>query len=138
MDDSAELSLLEGVVSKACSEQTEWPARVAAGICAGVDFAVAHPEIVGVLTSELDGEAERLARYERIIGRFTGLLQMQAPVGDRLPGSTDPALVGGIVGLVGDHLRMGRADRLVELRPDLVLFALLPYLGFSEAKSWAN
>jgi hypothetical protein len=43
-----------------------------------------------------------------------------------------------VVGLVGDHLRIGRVDRLLELRPDLVLLALLPYLGFSEAQRWAN
>jgi hypothetical protein len=55
-----------------------------------------------------------------------------------LPGSTDEALVAGVVGLVGDHLRIGRVDRLLELRPDLVLLTLLPYLGFSEAQRWAN
>ena len=45
----------------------------------------------------------------------------------------------GIVGLVGgDHIRIGRVDRLAELRPELVLLTLLPYLGFSEAQRWAN
>jgi hypothetical protein len=138
MDGSAELKILEEAVLGACSSQAEWPARIAAGVYAGVDFAIAHPEIVESFSSELDGEAERVTRYEAIIGRFTRYLQAQAPVGKRLPGSTDTALVGGIVGLVGDHLRLGRADRLAELRPDLVLLVLLPYLGFIEAKSWAN
>jgi hypothetical protein len=43
-----------------------------------------------------------------------------------------------MVGLVGDHVRIGRLDRLAELRPELVLLTLLPYLGFEEAQSWAN
>ncbi|HVT00584.1 MAG TPA: hypothetical protein VHE08_08720 [Solirubrobacterales bacterium] len=138
MDDSRGLIQLEEVVLRACSAEAEWPARIAAGVYAGVDFAIAHPEIADGFASELEGEAERIARYEAIIRRFTGFLQAQAPVGKRLPGSTDAALVGGVVGLVGDYLRLGRADRLEELRPDLVLLVLLPYLGFAEAKSWAN
>jgi len=43
-----------------------------------------------------------------------------------------------MVGLVGDHLRIGRTDRLQELRPEIILLTLLPYLGFSEAQGWAN
>ena len=137
MEDSAELIQLEEVVLGACSTEAEWPARIAAAIYAGVDFAIAHPEIVESFASKLESEAERAARYQQIIGRFTGYLQSQAPRDERLPGSTDAALVGGVFGLVGDHLRLDRGDRLAELRPDLVLLVLLPYLGFAEAKTWA-
>jgi hypothetical protein len=98
---SGELIRLEEVVLGACSGQVEWPARVAAGIYAGVDFAIAHPEVVDCLWSDLDDDAGNLARYERIISRFTGFLQAKAPVDERLPGSTDRALVGGILGMVG-------------------------------------
>jgi hypothetical protein len=138
MEDSGELVHLEEVVLGACSGELEWPARIAAGIYAGVDFAIAHPEVLESFASDLEGEAERIARYEQLIRRFTGFLQAQAPLEQRLPGSTDVALVGGIVGVVGDHLRLGRLDRLAELRPDLVLLVLLPYLGFAEAKNWVN
>jgi hypothetical protein len=76
--------------------------------------------------------------YERVIGRLAGFIPMKAPAESRLPGSTDEAMVAGIVGLVGDHIRIGRVDRLAELRPDLVLLTLLAYSGFSEAQRWAN
>lgn len=122
----------------ACAEEREWPARIAAGICAGVDFAIAHPEIVQTLASDDSPGAETLRRYESLIGRLAGFLQAGAPAGSRLPVSTDEALVAGLAGLVGDHLRIGRSDRLVELRADLVLLTLLPYLGFEEARQWAN
>ena len=79
-----------------------------------------------------------MRRYERVIGRLAGFIQIKAPIESRLPGSTDEALVAGVVGLVGDHLRIGRIDRLEELRPELVLLTLLPYLGFAEAQRWAN
>ncbi len=65
-------------------------------------------------------------------------MRRRAPVERRLPASTDEALVAGIVGLVGDHVRIGRFERLAELRPELVLLVLLPYLGFAEAQAWAN
>lgn len=138
MEDWGELAQLEEVVLAACSGEVEWPAQVAAGIYAGIDFAIAHPEVVKVFSSDLEDRAGNLARYVLIIDRFTGLLQARAPVMERLPGSTDTALVGGVIGLVGDHLRLGRTDRLAELRSDLVLLVLLPYLGFDDAKSWAN
>jgi hypothetical protein len=138
VDDPGELIRLQEAVLAACSGEASWPAQIAAGVYAGVDFAIAHPEIVESFTSDLEGEAESIARYETVIRQFTAFLQAKAPLGERLPGSTDVALVGGIVGLVGDHLRLGRVDRLAQLRPDLVLLVLLPYLGFAEAKSWAD
>jgi hypothetical protein len=116
----------------------EWPAQIAAGVYAGVDYAIAHPEIVDTLASNAAPGVDTLRRYESVIGRLTGFLRIKAPASGRLPGSTDEALMAGMVGLVGDHLRLGRLERLEELRPDLVLLTLLPYLGFAEAQEWAN
>lgn len=132
------LANLETAVLRACASKEEWPAQVAAGICAGVDYAIAHPEVVEALAQDAPAGADTLQRYESVIGRLVGFLRVGAPKNTRLPGSTDEALVAGMVGLVGDHLRIGRQDRLEELRPELVLLTLLPYLGFSEAQRWAN
>jgi len=132
------LARLETAVIEACSAQREWPAQVAAGVCAGVDFAIANPGVIEVLALTESAKNDSIRRYERFIGRLAGLIQINAPIDSRRPGSTDEALVAGIVGLVGDHIRIGRVDRLVELRPDLVLLMLLPYLGFVEAQRWAN
>ena len=132
------LASLESAVLDACAGEAEWPARIAAGIYAGVDFAIAHPEVADSLVDYGGSAVDNARRYESIIARFAGFIRAKAPMDQRLPGSTDEALVAGVVGLVGDHLRIGRVDRLLELRPDLVLLTLLPYLGFSEAQRWAN
>ena len=132
------LANLEAAVLDACAREGEWPAQVAAGIYAGVDYAIANPEVVETLASEDAAGTEVLRRYESVIGRLAGFLRLKAPAAERLPGATDEALVAGVVGLVGDHLRIGRLDRLEELRPELVLLTLLPYLGFAEAKRWAD
>jgi hypothetical protein len=132
------LANLEAAVLDACAREGEWPAQIAAGIYAGVDYAIANPEVVETLASEDAPASDVLHRYETVIGRLAGFLRVKAPADDRLPGATDEALVAGVVGLVGDHLRIGRLDRLQELRPELVLLTLLPYLGFAEAKRWAD
>lgn len=129
---------LESAVLGACATRPEWPAGVAAGIYAGIDFAIAHPELVEGLDDESGPGAASSPAYDLLIARMTQFLREKAPAEDRLPGSTDEALVGGVVGLVGDHLRIGEVERLAELRPELVLLTLLPYLGFAEARRWAN
>lgn len=125
---------LEVAILDACAEEVEWPARIAAGIYAGVDFAIACPQVVDAVSLG----ADPIRDYERMIGRFAEFIQVRAPLEKRLPGTPDETLVAGIVGMVGDHIRLGRVDRLADLRADLVLLALLPYLGFSEAQEWAN
>ena len=132
------LANLESAILDGCSGEDEWPASIAAGICAGVDYAIAHPEVAETLAMDAPPGADTLSRYESVVGRLAGFLRAKAPLKTRLPGATDEALVAGMVGLVGDHLRIGRQDRLEELRPELVLLTLLPYLGFAEAQKWAN
>lgn len=129
---------LEDCVAGACRRREEWPAQIGAGIYAGVDFAVANPLVVDALLVLETTKRASDSGYSGIIERLAGLISRDAPAGSRLPGSTDEALVAGIVGLVGDHVRVGRFEALEALRPDLVLLALLPYLGFAEAREWAN
>jgi hypothetical protein len=126
---------LEDVLLDACAAPGEWPAQIAAGVYAGVDYAIANPALMQMAILDQNGE---MPFYEQIVGRLAELLRLRAPVDRRLPGSTDEALVASVVGLVGDHVRLGRLDRLADLRPELVLLTLLPYLGFADAQRWAN
>lgn len=129
---------LEASVAGACRPREEWPAQIGAGIYAGVEFAIGHPAVVDALLVLETEERASSSGYTGTIERLAGLISSTAPEGSRLPGTTDEALVAGIVGLVGDHVRVGRLEALEALRPDLVLIALLPYLGFDEARTWAN
>lgn len=129
---------LEADVARACAEREAWPEQVAAGIYAGVDFAIANPAVVDAVSAQEWSKSPAESAHEHIISRLARLISRDAPAGSRLPVSTDEALVAGIVGMVGDHIRVGRFDALAELRPDLVLLALLPYLGFDDARHWAN
>lgn len=135
---SQALAELEEAVLSACAREDDWPAQIAAGICAGVDYAIANPNLAEILAEDPGTDAMQVQRYERVIGRMSGFLRAKAPRSDTLPAATDEAVVAGMVGLVGDHLRLGRVDRLQQILPELVLLSLLPYLGFEEAQSWAN
>ncbi|HXF30685.1 MAG TPA: hypothetical protein VN522_04115 [Solirubrobacterales bacterium] len=128
----------EESVAAACRSREEWPAQVAAGIYAAVEFAIGHPSVVDALLVLETSEKVSGSRYTETIERLARLISRDAPADSRLPVSTDEALVARIVGLVGDHVRVGRFEALEALRPDLVLLALLPYLGFAEAREWAN
>jgi hypothetical protein len=132
------LDRLERVVLDACKSRREWPAQITAGVCAGVDFIVANPGVARELAIDPATNIGFRKRYDRVVGRLAGFIRKEAPVAAQLSPQTSEALVGGMIGLVGDHLRVGRMHRLTDLRPELVLLALLPYLSFEEAQHWAN
>ena len=137
-DVPAMLDELETAVLQACNAETQWPARVAAGVYAGVDFAIARPVLARDVASDLAAGGDSGRVYDRLVGRLAGFIRVNAPIDARLPVATDEALVAGLIGLVGDHVRIDRTERLRQLRPELVLLALLPYLGFAESQRWAN
>lgn len=131
------LGQFENTVLSACAARDEWPAQIAAGVNAGVDFVIANPELAHNWVIE-PFTSDYQSRYDAIIGRLAEFIRRRAPIEARLPASSDQALVAGIVGLVGDHIRIGRFDRLAELKPELIQLILLPYLGFVESQRWAN
>src|SRR5215213_6200633 len=120
------LANLEGAILDGCATEEEWP------------DAIAHPEVAESLALDTAAGSDTMRRYETVIGRLAGFLRVKAPTDNRLPGANDEALVAGMVGIVGDNLRIGQHDRLEELRPELVLLTLLPYPGFVEAQKWAD
>ncbi len=132
------LSAIEAVMLDACAAEDPWPAQIAAGIYAGIDFIIDNHELVRAWLMEVAVDPDYISQYQRVTERFAGFISARAPADARLPTSTDRALVAGIIGLVADHVRIGRLDRLSELRPEIVQLTLLPYLGFEESQRWAN
>ncbi|HEY6731819.1 MAG TPA: hypothetical protein VI039_12450 [Solirubrobacterales bacterium] len=132
------LTQLEAALEEGCRKEHEWPAQVSAGLYAGVEFAIANPDVIEWLAVGRTGEYS-LDRYQTAICRLSKLLKAKVPVPRAgLPPVTEEALIGGVIGLVGEQLRTGKIDRLRSLRPELVLLTLLPYVGFEDARSWAN
>jgi hypothetical protein len=136
-DFSTSLEQLKGSVREACVGQEEWPARIAAGIRGAVDFCVSNPEAAEVLvidTKTADGASD----YLEMVDGFAEFIEDEAGSTERSAGPGDEALVGAIASIVAYHLRSERLDRLEDAVPELVCLARLPYLGFEEAKGWAE
>jgi len=137
-DFSISYTELQATILDACWRQAEWPAKVAVGIYAAVDFAGANPTAARTLIVDAQPPHPNGGRYLDMIHRFCDLLAEIVPSDQRLPAPTDKALIGGIATVMADHLRRDRLDRLAMMAPDLIYLTLLPYLGFAEAKRWAQ
>ena len=123
---------------EACQGERVWPAKVAAAVAAAVDFAIDEPELARLLTIEsLIHQPDGGQRYARMLEHFAELLRAEAPHDRRRPKSVELALVGGVAQTLADHLRSGDDATLRRSVPELVELILVPYLGRTEARSWA-
>ncbi len=125
------------LVLGACSAQQEWPLKVKAAIGASLDFAAAAPAQAALLDLDALTADRQIAR--RGIDNKDHLASLLATGrrycerGAELPTLTEQAIVAALAGAVSTRLIGGEAKRLPELAPQLVQFALLPYLGQAEA-----
>jgi hypothetical protein len=131
-------SRLEAAVLAACGQSAEWPAKVAEGIYAALDFAIADPAAASCfLIERRPAGPEQQRRFSLRVDRLGELLGAEAPQ-PRLTSAIDRAVIRSVAAMIADHLRSGRRQDLTAIGPDLVQLILLPYLGFAEAKSWAE
>jgi AcrR family transcriptional regulator len=126
---------------QACKAQLRWPLKVKVGVGITLDTAAALPVDARFLVETMVGSwdfpggvidsRDRLARL-LVPGRTETLH------GPELPGVIEPALVGGIAGVISSQLRNGQANHLPALAPQLVELTLTPYLGREEAMEVAR
>jgi hypothetical protein len=134
---STSFAELEAKVGRACEHELDWRAKVAAGIYAALDFTLADADAARALTIEAGSSRPGASSGPNLTRHFGEMLTEVAPPSPR-PAAANEAVVGSIVSVIGDHLRRNRLDRLAAAGPDLVHLALLPYVGFAEAKRWAQ
>ncbi len=124
----------------ACTAQpkSEWPLRVRDALAALLTFLASEPTLATlVLVEGLRAGRGIYDRYQAAVESFVPYLRDGAPVapgGERLPASTDEAVVGGIASLLGRRVLAGEFEQLAELLPDVLEFTLTPYLGATEAR----
>jgi hypothetical protein len=134
----AAFARLQVGILEACTRETRWPQKIAAGIRAGLEFAMADVAGARVLTSEaLAHGQDGIERHERLLAYLGEHLlagRREGPDGERLPEITERAMVGGVVALVEQRLDLGRGEELQALVPEAIQFVLTPYLGAAEAR----
>jgi AcrR family transcriptional regulator len=126
-------------VGEAFEEEEEWPQAVRAGLAAMLDFLTSEPHLARLsMVEALVAGPVVVERYDAAIQSLVpyfeaGRKDRSAEVLAGLSPTTEEALVGGIVSLISRRIFADRTEELEALLPDLVEFALTPYLGSAEA-----
>lgn len=127
---------------RACAGESDWPAKVAAGVSATVAFAVGAPEDARLLI--VDAVAADPTLVTRVLASndyLVGLLRSgreQSPEAAALPELTERALIGAASSVIGSRLLSHQADRLPALEQELIQLMLMPYVGTPAARRWAE
>jgi AcrR family transcriptional regulator len=134
----AVVELLAARLEEAWEEATGWPAQVRAAIAAALEFFAASPELARLLLTEPFVAGPTISRrYQSEIERAAPYLaegRELSAEGPSFPASTERGLIGSITSQIGRKVSSGEAEKLPNLLPDLVQFALTPYLGAAEAR----
>jgi AcrR family transcriptional regulator len=127
-------------VRSSCAEREagEWAARVRDGVVSLVVLLSEDPPLARLaLVEGLRAGRGVYDRYQAAVESFVPYLREgapRAPGGGEVPEATDEAVVGGIASLLGRRVLAGEVEQLGELIPDVLEFALTPYLGAAEAR----
>jgi AcrR family transcriptional regulator len=127
-------------IVEACSEHEtgQWPLRMRDAIASLLDLLAEDPALASIaLVEGLRAGRGVYDRYQAAVESFVPYLRKgapQAPDGEAVPAATDEAVVGGIASLLGRRVLAGEAEQVDQLLPDVLEFALTPYLGAVEAR----
>jgi AcrR family transcriptional regulator len=130
-------SALERVI-EAAGESKEWPDQVAAGLAGFLDYVVEEPALARTcMVDALAAGPVAAELYEEALRPFVALFKLGRRVssfGDELPETMEEAIVGGVFWIVHRRLTGSSVESVVELLPEIVEFALTPYLGAEAAR----
>ena len=131
-------------IESAFAESDEWPLAVRSALDAMLSFLASEPNLARLsMVESLVAGPVVVDRYDAAIEGLVPYLKAgregaSEEVLDRLSPTTEEALVGGMVSLISRRIIAGQAAELEELLPDLVEFALTPYIGSDEASKVAR
>ena len=129
-------------VVEAAGEIDSWPERVDAGLAAFLEYVAAEPALArACMVEALSAGPAAVRRYEQSLQAFVSLFQLGrgvSPHGKELPTTIEEAIIGGVFWIVYQRLVVGDVDGIEKLRPQVVEFALTPYLGIERARKTAE
>lgn len=132
---------LERVV-EAAGRYERWPQRVQAGLTAFLDYVGAEPALARTCIVEVLSAGPAAVKYhDESQQAFVSLFRLGRDVSSSaraLPEALEEAIVGGIFWIVYQRLASAEAGAVPALLPELVEFALTPYLGAEAARAMAT
>lgn len=131
---------LERVVA-AAGELDDWPRRVRAGLAAFLGYVAEEPALARTcMVESLSAGPVAVKYYEQSQQTFVSLFRLGrdvSPRGRDLPETLEEAIIGGVFWIVYQRLAVAEADAAPQLLPEVVEFALTPYLGAAAARKIA-
>ena len=125
-------------VVDAATEKEGWEERLAAGLGAFLSYVASEPALARTCIVEaLSAGPAAQERYEQSLQAFIPLLRIgreDSPHGDDLPDTLEETIVGGIFWVIYQRIVLGQTEQIEALLPDLVDFALTPYIGAESAQ----
>lgn len=125
----------------AATEVESWQQRVRAGIAAFLGYVAEEPALARTcLVESLSAGPESLDRYEEGLQRFLPLFRIGrkvSPHGDELPATLEETIAGGIFWVIYNRIVLGETEQIEQLLPELIEFALTPYIGAEAAKRFS-
>jgi AcrR family transcriptional regulator len=132
---------LERVVA-AAGELESWPQRVRAGLAAFLEYVTLEPALARTcLVEALSAGPAAVKHYEESQQAFVSLFRLGrdvSPRGGDLPETLEEAIIGGVYWIVYQRLAVSEVSTVAELLPELVEFALTPYVGAEAAREVAT
>jgi AcrR family transcriptional regulator len=124
-------------VVTAAGELEDWPQRVRAGLAAFLDYVVEEPALARTcMVESLTAGPAAVKYYEESQQAFISLFQLGravSPHGGDLPETMEEAIIGGVFWIVYQRLTVAEANTVPGLLPEVVEFALIPYIGAEAA-----
>jgi AcrR family transcriptional regulator len=118
-----------------------WAERVRTGLTAFLEYVVEEPALARTCMVEaLSAGPAAVERYEESQEAFVTLFQLGrdvSPHGTELPETLEEAIIGGVFWIVYQRLAAGEVTAIPRLLPELIEFALTPYLGAEAARQVA-
>jgi AcrR family transcriptional regulator len=125
-------------VVEAGAEVETWEERLAAGLAAFLNYVASEPALAHTCIVEaLSAGPAAQERYEESLQAFVPSLRVgreSSPHGEGLPDTLEETIIGGIFWVIYQRIVLGQTDRIEGLLPDLVDFALTPYIGAESAQ----
>jgi AcrR family transcriptional regulator len=125
-------------VVDAASRVDSWQARVDAGLAAFLHYVASEPALARTCVVEaLSAGPAALARYEESLQSFIPLFRIGrkvSPQGDELPATLEETIIGGVFWIIYQRIILGETEQIEQLLPELVEFALTPFIGADAAR----
>lgn len=129
-------------VIDAATKVESWQERVDAGLAAFLGYVASDPALARTCIVEaLSAGPASLVRYEESLQSFIPLFRIGRKVskhGEELPETVEETVLGGIFWVIYQRIIRGETERIEQLRPELLAFALTPYIGSEAAHRAAS